>query len=203
MRRFLLISSCFLLFSCGLPMLKNMEEVSLVNAPESIENPYFKDLDSYIFKSSISIYSHDLSGILVIKKLSNTSCRVAFTTEFGNTLLDMTVTPTGYEKHFAIQKLDRKVILKTLAKDIRALTENDLRAKKAFRQGEKEVLMGNLNKFQLYYFFKLGRLKQILKTTKNKEKLKIQFSFDEVGQLNLINLAHEGIALNIQLRPID
>ena len=55
MRRFLLISSCFLLFSCGLPMLKNMEEVSLVNAPESIENPYFKDLDSYIFKSSISI----------------------------------------------------------------------------------------------------------------------------------------------------
>jgi len=203
MRRFLLISSCFLLFSCGLPLLKNMEEASLLNAPKSIENPYFKELDSYIFKSSISIYNNDLSGILVLKKLSNTSCRLAFTTEFGNTLLDMTVTSTGYAKHFAIKKLDRKIILKTLAKDIRALTANDLKVEKAFRQAEKEVLMSSLNKYQLYYFFRDDQLEEIVKTTKSNEKLKIQFSFDEVGQLNLINLAHEGIALNIQLRPID
>ncbi|MGO3813031.1 hypothetical protein [Mesonia sp.] len=180
-----------------------MEEASLINASESIENPYFKKLGSYLFKSSISIYNHDLSGILVIKKLSNTSCRLALTTEFGNTLLDMTLTQTGYEKHFAIKKLDRKIILKTLAKDIRALTANNLIVERAFRQGEKEVLMGSLNKFQLFYFFTDNQLEEIVKTTKNNEKLKIQFSFGEEGPLNLINLAHEDIDLNIQLRPID
>lgn len=203
MRRFLLISCCFLLFSCGLPLLKNLEETSLRNAPENIENTYFKKNDSYLFKSFISIYNNDLSGILVIKKLSNSSCRLAFTTEFGNTLLDMTITPRGYEKHFSIKKLNRKIILKTLAKDIRALTTNNLKVEKAFRQGKKEVFMGSLNKFQLYYFFNDNKLEEIMKTTKNNEKLKIQFSFNEVGQLNLINLAHQDIPLNIQLRPID
>jgi len=180
-----------------------LEETSLKSTPKGIENPYFKRLDSYLFKSSISIYSHELSGILVIKKLSDTSCRIAFTTEFGNTLLDMTLTQTGYEKHFAIKKLDRKIILKTLAKDIRALTANALKVEKTFRQEEKKVLMGSLNKFQLYYFFNDNQLEEIVKTTKNNEKLKIQFSFNEGGTLNLINLAHEDIALNIQLRPID
>ncbi|MDT0294375.1 hypothetical protein ACFQ3R_01585 [Mesonia ostreae] len=203
MRRFLLISTCFLLVSCGLPLLKNLEETGLINAPKSIENPYFKELDSYLFKSSISIYNHDLSGILVIKKLSDTSSRVAFTTEFGNTLLDMTITQNSYEKHFAINKLDKKIILRTLAKDIRTLTANHLKTQKAFRQGEKEVLMANLNKFQVYFFFSDNQLEEIVKTTKNSEKLKIQFSQDEVGQLNLINLAHEDIDLHIQLRPID
>ncbi|PZW42510.1 hypothetical protein LX95_00824 [Mesonia algae] len=203
MRQFLLISAFFLFFSCGLSTLKNLEETQIKDAPQQIENPYFQNLEASVFKSSINVYGKEVSGILIIKKQEKDISRLAFTTEFGNTLLDITVMPTGYIKNFAIAQLDKKIILKTLAADIRTLTASGLKVEKTFRQAEKKVYLTKLNDYQLFYYCENGNLKEIIKTTKTKEKLKILFEFGEDEQVKLINLAHSGIKLNIQLTPIE
>ena len=84
--RFLIISICFLIVSCGTYPKK--QKFQLDNSTiKNIENPYFSDVGiDYVYKASIDVYKRHFGGLLIIKKIGEQQHRVAFTTEMGNKL---------------------------------------------------------------------------------------------------------------------
>ena len=83
---FLLINLFFLLVlsSCASNVVKGYTPITLEK--KSIEIPYFSNSEiDYVYKANISVYGNELTGIFIAKKINETTHRVVFTTEFGNT----------------------------------------------------------------------------------------------------------------------
>src|SRR6218665_2669598 len=73
--------------SCGSNPMKEFTKTAVERT--IISPPYFSDSNvDYVYKSNISVYGNELSGIFIIKKITENTHRVVFTTEFGNKLLD-------------------------------------------------------------------------------------------------------------------
>ncbi len=77
--------------------------------------------DDGLFHTTIEVYGHTISGLTVLQTEGADTLRVLFTTFAGPKLLDLRITPTGYETLYAVKQLDRKLILKTLYKDFAVL----------------------------------------------------------------------------------
>ena len=95
--QFLLIN-CFLaivLVSCG-SVTKNYTPKKLDKT--SYEVPYFSDSKTdYVYKTNITVYGNEISGIFIAKKINDTVHRIVFTTEFGNKLLDFEISDNSFK----------------------------------------------------------------------------------------------------------
>src|SRR5207342_1911679 len=73
---------------------------------------------SSLYKASIDVTGHHLSGLLVIKAMPDSSWRAVFTNEAGVTFVDLGFQKDGtYTVHHAIRQLNRRAVLTTLKKD--------------------------------------------------------------------------------------
>src|SRR5690554_3347733 len=101
--RILLISLLVVCSACGSYKPKGAEITE--NTISGYINPYFFDTDSdYIYKANMAIFGKQSGGIVVIKKIDNTSHRVVLTTDFGNKLLDFEVSATDFKLNFVVDR---------------------------------------------------------------------------------------------------
>lgn len=107
-----------------------------------------------LYKASIDVSGHHLSGLLVIKAMPDSSWRAVFTNEAGVTFVDIGFQRDGsYTVHHAIRQLNRKAVLVTLEKDFALIIglpfQQGLPSR--FTAGE-EVYFGIRQKKESYYF---------------------------------------------------
>jgi hypothetical protein len=125
MTRLLPISFLLLFFvSCKPYEIAGVQErLASVN---SIQNPYFLDTTmDYVYKAHIEVYGNDLSGIFVVKKISDNKHRVVLTTDFGNKLLDFEFSETDFKVNYIVADLDKKIIINTLKNDFKLLLQKE------------------------------------------------------------------------------
>ncbi len=94
MRRFLILNflcSLISLFfvSCKTYQLKDVKPIS--NKEKAVENLYFSSKEDYVYKCQMDIYKNNVSGILIIKKISESTHRVVMTSDFGNKMIDFEI----------------------------------------------------------------------------------------------------------------
>src|SRR5215813_6945685 len=99
MRRSLLQNSVYslillLFISCKTYQLTDAKPVS--GSEKTVENLYFSSNDDYVYKCQMDIYKNHVSGILIIKKISETTHRVAMTSDFGNKLIDFEISDNDF-----------------------------------------------------------------------------------------------------------
>ena len=115
------ISLCALAASCRPAAMHHAERVPLETS--SIAVPYFSDsATDYLYKATLKFAGRDESGLLVIKRTGRDTYRAVLTTQFGNRLLDVQWTPTGYTVNFALPNLQKTFILNRLVADLRMMT---------------------------------------------------------------------------------
>ena len=108
----LLFAISLLAASCGSAV------PSLKPTGSFIENRYFSNPEQdYVYKTAISVYGHELGGILIIKKISQDTHRLVLTTDFGNKLIDATMKNGSLSINSIVDEFDRKMLIKTLEKD--------------------------------------------------------------------------------------
>ncbi|RKN06210.1 hypothetical protein D7035_21060, partial [Aquimarina sp. AD1] len=90
--RYLLISIlCISVFSCKVATVENFTE-SEVKSGDQVVNPYFSsETIDYVYKSDISVYGNEFSGILILKKIAPQKHRIVFTSQFGSTFFDIEI----------------------------------------------------------------------------------------------------------------
>jgi phosphoribosylformylglycinamidine (FGAM) synthase PurS component len=196
-----LLTSLFvlvLLVSCGSDPVKNLTSAAI--SQSTYKAPYFSDSKTdYVYKTNISVYGNEMSGIFVVKRISKTAHRVVFTTEFGNKLLDFEISEKDFKVNSIVEELDRKMLIDTLVEDFRLLLRENYTIAQQFDSGNSNVLQARDGRNFNYLFVSKtdGKLTEIRHTTKRKQKISVTFSSENNIFAESITIQHYNIRLKI------
>lgn len=211
----LLLSSVFLLLliSCKLGHYGN-----LVPRSENSNMPpasiFGDNFESFLFKTNITVYGKNYSGLLVTKQMHPNDYRVIFTTELGMKLFDFEFKDTTFTMHYCVPQFNRPKLLQTIQHDIEVLLMNNLKDKKTIdlkpkkkKNAIKQLLpltkKIEMNTHQNYYFY--NQADEIYKIEKAKKKIKkTTFTLNnyENNFPNNIIIQHHDIKLKIELNKL-
>lgn len=200
---YLIISGFLLLFitSCStVNVVKDYNPVAVETT--TFEVPYFTDPKmDYVYKANISVYGNELSGIFIAKKINDTTHRVVFTTEFGNSLMDFEISETDFKVNSIMEELDRKILINTLVSDFRLLLRSHYGIKNQFENTQNKVYLTEDNKMHNYLFVSKSEnsLSKIVHASKRKEKINLFFTSENNIFASKIIIQHYNIKLKIEL----
>ncbi|KRD62935.1 hypothetical protein ASE40_03850 [Flavobacterium sp. Root935] len=199
--QFLLIN-CLLalvLVSCG-SVTKNYTPKKLDKMSYTV--PYFSDSKTdYVYKTNISVYGNELSGIFIAKKINDTTHRIVFTTEFGNKLMDFEISETDFKVNSIVSELDRKILINTLKEDFRLLLKKEYLIQEQFENESADIYKSADGKRDNYIFIskKDQKLEKIVHSSKTKEKFTLLFNSENNIFAEKIQIIHQNIKLKIEL----
>jgi len=197
-----LLINCFLaiaLISCG-SVTKNYTPKKLDKT--SYEVPYFSDSNTdYVYKTNISVYGNELSGIFIAKKINDTVHRVVFTTEFGNKLLDFEISDNSFKVNSIVSELDRKILINTLRDDFRLLLKKEYLIQEQFESESDNIYKAADGNRANYLFIskKDQKLQKVVHSSATKEKFTLTFSSENNIFAEKITIVHQNIKLKIEL----
>ncbi|MCJ8154448.1 hypothetical protein MKJ01_11810 [Chryseobacterium sp. SSA4.19] len=207
MRRLLLQNlaySLVLLFclSCKTYSLTDAQPVS--TAEKTVENRYFSSHEDYVYKCQMDIYQNHVSGILIIKKINETTHRVVLTSDFGNKLIDFEISETDFKLNYVLPDLDKKIVINFLKDDFQQLLKQTYSVTESFENQNSKIYLLKIDKKAYYLFFNKenGLLKQIIYTKNKKEKIDFTFEAKKNNFADSLNLQHKDFKINIKLFQI-
>lgn len=197
-----LIINCLLaiiLVSCG-SVTKNYTPKKLDKT--SYHVPYFSDSKKdYVYKTNITVYGNEISGIFIAKKINDTTHRIVFTTEFGNKLLDFEISDTDFKVNSIVSELDRKILINTLKEDFRLLLKKEYQIQEQFENDANDIYKSKDGKRDNYLFIskKDQKLEKVVHSSKTKEKFTLTFTSENNIFAEKIEIVHQNIKLKIVL----
>lgn len=205
MIRFLQISLLSLfLVSCKSYQIENA--VSKESSVKEYKNLYFSDSKTdYVYKATIEVYGNQLSGIFIAKRINDSTHRVVFTTDFGNTLLDFELSENDFKINYIQDDLNRKIIVNTLRDDFRLLLRLSHPVQEVL-ENDESIIYKSADKKWFNYFFESKtdkRLTKIVTASKSKEKIILGFESKSAIFAQNITIQHKNIKLKITLNQIN
>ncbi|ASW75622.1 hypothetical protein IQ37_13490 [Chryseobacterium piperi] len=206
MHRFLpqsfLCSILLLLLSCKTYQLTDVKAIP--NTEKAVENLYFSSTEDYVYKCQIDIYKNHVSGLLVIKKINETTHRVALTSDFGNKLIDFEISDHDFKINFIIPDLDKKIVKNFLRNDFQQLLKRKYPVNESFENKDSKIYLSQTENKKYYLFFNKdnGLLNQIMYTKNNKPKINFNFEAKKHIFADSIDLQHKDFKINIKLFQI-
>lgn len=198
----------FLLINCFLAVaILSCSSVSKKYSPKKLDKTfyqatYFSDSKTdYVYKTNITVYGNELSGIFIAKKINDTTHRVVFTTEFGNKLLDFEISETTFKVNAIVSELDRKILINTLKEDFRLLLKKEYQIREQFENESDNIYKSADGKRFNYLFLskKDQKLEKVIHASKTKEKITLTFSSENNIFAEKIQIIHQNIKLKIEL----
>ncbi len=112
--RYLLLSSFLFLLGCG-SVYKNLAKTP--GDPSCILK-FQPQFTKVLYNTQVDVVGKHLSGVLLIKKMPDSSTRMLFTNELGFKFFDFEFAADGrFKVYYIIKQMDKKAVLKTLRKD--------------------------------------------------------------------------------------
>ncbi len=209
MRIFLMIflaSGSGILFPSCRTIYKNLSPVSGHTARDL--DPFRPGFGVGLYKASVDITGRHLSGLVVIKKMADSSIRVVFTSEAGPGFFDFSwPAEGGFYVQSILPQLNRKSVIKTLRKDFELVLMNRL------FQGDYEIRENENNR---YYIFKrpkgydayitsrdLSSLTGMERSSKKKPVVKATTSMNRFAVPDTIVITHQQFEFRIELIKIE
>ncbi len=193
----------FSLVSCKTYELSNVSKVE--NQEKKIENLYFSSPEDYVYKCHMEVYNNDISGILIVKKISENIHRVVMTTDFGNTMIDFELSQTDFKLNYVLPDLDKKMVINFLKNDFQLLLKKEFPVEEKFENQNAGIYISKEENTGYYlYFNKESKLLKGIIYTKNKKE-KIDFNFESKNPIfaDKIVLQHKDFKIRIELNQIS
>jgi len=201
--RNLAYSLIFILFaSCKTYKLTDVKPIP--SSEKTVENLYFSSSEDYVYKCQMDIYKNHVSGILIIKKISETTHRVVLTSDFGNKLIDFEISEDDFKLNYVLPDLDKKIVINFLRNDFQQLLKQKYPVTESFENENSKIYLSKMDKKGYYLFFNKENnlLKQIVYTKNNKEKIDFTFDAKKNTFADSLNLQHKDFKINIKLFQI-
>jgi hypothetical protein len=74
-----------------------------------------------LYKGTIDIGTHHISGVMLVKRFSDSSFRFVFNNEIGMKFLDLEFTASKMTVHYCYPEMNKKALLSILGQDFRTL----------------------------------------------------------------------------------
>lgn len=137
----ILSSSLLFILSCS-PVHKQMQSV---NADITVLQKFKPAFTIALYNTTVDVVGNHLSGLLLIKKMPDSSTRMVFSNEMGFSFFDFEFGANGSFKVYSIiKKMNKKSVIKTLRHDFELILMNNLDSNKAIVK---------TNDGQLYFIF--------------------------------------------------
>jgi len=107
--------------SCSPVKKSNLKEVKYDARYPEWDSPFKNDFDKAMFKAALEVKGKHLSGIVLIKKTSDTSFHFSFANEIGITYFDLEIWKNRYRGDYVFAPLNKKAFLKVIQHDLRIL----------------------------------------------------------------------------------
>ncbi len=207
MKNLLLSSFIAILFSaCHFGHYGRLKEINECYYLATNLKPLFGDnFNSFLFKTNITVYGKDYSGLLVTKQMSPKDYRVIFTTELGMKLFDFEFKDTAFTLHYCVPQFNKPKLLKVIQKDIETLLMNDL-DKKTFLKFNDSKMFYSIHKTKIgkleYYYFTENTTEHLVKiehAKKRRKKTTFTLSNYQNDFPGNILIQHHDIKLKIEL----
>jgi len=178
---------------------------------ETFTPDYLNDFQEASFRISIDAFDNHFGGILVAKKLETNHYRFAFINEFGGKMMDFEIVNRELKLNYAIEQLDRKVILNLLEKDFAMLFSEENLIGKEFVHNQFEMLQSEkfIGNNSVYYEMnperKLNKIilaKACLPNRQGKEKVRIELENNETS-FPEVDISHGKLPIKIYLHLLQ
>ena len=172
----------------------------------TIAVPYFADTATdYIYKTNVVVYGHEISGVLIIKKIAANAHRIVFTTGFGNKLLDFELSGNDISVNYLAEAFNKRVLINTLKRDFILLLRSRYFVSCEF------IPIDSMSKTQIYkakdgnrvdYLYLLNTkapLDSLVQCRAYNRKLVVTYIHDTQDLAKEITITHSDIRLKIDL----
>ena len=120
------------------PVHKQMQNASADIKPLQKFKPAFTVA---LYNATVDVVGNHLSGLLLIKKMPDSSIRMVFSNEMGLTFFDFEFAADGKFKVYSIiKKMNKKSVIKTLQHDFELVLMNNLDTSKATVKTENGLI---------------------------------------------------------------
>lgn len=204
--RNLLLSSLITLFlsACTFGHYGRLKKVDN-NPPSSPSSIFGDNFNSFLFKTNITVYGRDFSGLLVTKQMAPQDYRVIFTTELGMKLFDFEFKDTSFTLHYCVPQFNKPKLLKTIQEDIKILLMNDIKNKSFDKLSDPKdlytIYRSTEGKMSDYYFMERSSNHLVFIEHSKKRVKKIIFTLSNYMNdfPNTVLIKHYNIKLKIEL----
>ena len=203
MRYFLL--SSFLFFSaCGVSPYIHLQDSSANTECMDGLKPGFS---TALYSTYVNVAGKHLSGLLMFKKMPDSTTRIVFASEMGIKFFDFEFSKTSFKVHYCIKQLNKRAVIGQLKKDISFIIMNGINTSSAkFMRSESEYYFKfKSGKEETYYITDLNctRLIRIENASKRKKKVIINLSGTKGAMADSIYIAHQLFDFNISLKQLN
>jgi hypothetical protein len=161
-----------------------------------------------LYRTEVNVTSHHLSGILLLKKMPDSSLRLVFSNETGVKFFDFAFLPGGDFKVYAIIKqMDKKAVITTLRKDFELVLMRKLNEHNAYlrRDGHSLYYVFPQARGANYYVTNLAG-DSLLRMERGSDRKPVVIAIMKNwknGLPDTIGIEHKVFTFNIGLKKID
>ena len=204
--RYLLLSSWLLvLFGCS-PVYQKMQAVNGTAAAIQKFKPAFTVA---LYNTKVDVVGNHLSGLLLIKKMPDSSTRMVFTNEMGFKFFDFEFTADGnFKVYSVIKQMNKKPVLKTLRKDFELILMERLdSAAVSIRRSNNGFLFFVFPKTKGYNYYITdsagNKLERMERASKRKTVVEATMENYINGIPDTISVVHKTFSFTIGLKRIE
>ena len=204
--RYLLLSSWLLvLFGCS-PVYKKMQAV---NGSAGALQKFKPAFSVALYNTKVDVVGNHLSGLLLIKKMPDSSTRMVFSNEMGFKFFDFEFASNGNFKVYSIIKqINKKPVLKTLRKDFELILMERLDgAAVSIRRNSNGLMYYVFPQTRGYYYYITDSTGNSLVRMERASKRKIIVEATMENYINeipdSISVVHKKFSFTIGLKRIE
>ena len=204
--RYLLLSSWLLvLFGCS-PVYKKMQAV---NGNAQALQKFKPAFTVALYHTKVDVVGNHLSGLLLIKKMPDSSTRIVFSNEMGFKFFDFEFASNGnFKVYTVIKQMNKKSVLKTLRKDFELILMERLdSAAVSVRQNNNGLLYYVFPQTIGYYYYitdsKGNSLVRMERASKRKTVVEATMESYIKGIPDSISVVHKKFNFTIGLKRIE
>jgi hypothetical protein len=161
-----------------------------------------------LYNTTVDVVGNHLSGLLLIKKMPDSSIRMVFSNEMGFSFFDFAFISDGSFKVYSIiKKMNRKSVIKTLRHDFELILMNNLDNSKAVVKTDSGQLyfIFPQNKGYSYYITNADGSDLVRMERASKQKTIVEAVMQNYinGIPDTISISHKTFEFNIGLKRIE
>lgn len=201
--RYLLLSSLFLLGACT-SAYKGLQPKAGDAACVERFRPQYSN--TVMYNTTVDVVGNHFSGLLLFKKMEDSSMRIVFTNEMGFKFFDFEFDKDGgFTKHYMMAKMDKKAVVKTLRKDFEMLLlRYDFSKATVLEKDALQYVKVKLDKGAVYYITSSDcrELVKIQNGSKRKPVVDIWMKDYKAGIPDSLYIEHKKFTFNISSQRV-
>lgn len=205
----MILSSCLpitigMFLGCS-PVHKQMQDAS---ADIKLLQKFKPAFTVALYNTTVDVVGNHLSGLLLIKKMPDSSTRMVFSNEMGLTFFDFEFAADGKFKVYSIiKKMNKKSVIKTLQYDFELVLMNSLDNSKATVKTENGLIYFIFPQNKGYnYYITNAEGKELLRMERaSNKKIIVEAVLKNYrkGIPDTIGISHKTFEFNIGLKRIE